>query len=84
MKCPNCGTNFTRSLRVLNSKGKEIIITFCDYDCYLRFWKGMPGFIPLPEFIPEPNPILYVPEPVKKKRIQLNRHISYKKDTYCF
>lgn len=84
MKCDFCGTNSLSGIKVKNRKGKIISLTFCCYKCYLGFWGSVEGFVPLPEFVPEPNPILYVPEPVKKKRIQLNRHISYKKNAYCF
>lgn len=86
MKCNHCEKFYNNKTeqRVLHFTHGIILVQFCCYECYLAFWKDVKGFVPLPEFVPEPNPVLYVPEPVKKKRIQLNRHISYKKNAYCF
>lgn len=85
MKCEFCGTSSLRGIKVKNHKDIVIPITFCCYECYLAFWKDVKGFVPLPEFVPEPNPILYVPEPVKKKRIYKHTNPkSYTKSAYCF
>lgn len=85
MKCQFCGTNSLKGIKVINNKNKIMTLTFCCYECYLAFWKKTSGFIPLPEFIPEPNPILYVPEPIKKKRVRKHKNPnSYTKSAYCF
>lgn len=79
MKCEFCGTNCLRGIKVKNNKGKIVSLTFCCYECYLAFWKNVEGFIPLSN-----AESVIAPEPIKKKRIQLKKHISYKKSAYCF
>ena len=71
MKCDFCGTSSLRGTKVKNYKGKIVPITFCCYECYLAFWKGVKGFIPLPKanFVKMPEPVLFVPDE-KYKRIQ--------------
>jgi len=50
MECENCGKIFPtqKSIHVLKN-GKKQSITFCSYDCYFKFWAGVPNFEPLPQ-----------------------------------
>jgi len=50
MICENCGKIFPtqKSIHVLKN-GKKQSITFCSYDCYLKFWADIPNFEPLPQ-----------------------------------
>ena len=85
MKCQHCEKSFTykAQLYLIDRNGCKVSASFCCYECYLEFWKDNTDFIPLKEY-KQPTPILYVPEPVKKKRIFRNHNCSYKKNAYCF
>lgn len=47
MKCSNCGKNYKKGAHVLVGNRKQPV-HFCCYDCYIKFWKEVPGFEPSP------------------------------------
>ena len=51
MKCATCkDTLWRKTLKLIGTNGRIVASSFCCYDCYLKFWKNTPGFIPLPEY----------------------------------
>lgn len=52
MKCANCDKSFKAGCGAYVVRdGQPVATTFCCYKCYLKFWKGNNGFIPLPEYV---------------------------------
>lgn len=49
MKCNNCEKSIRRGIKLIRN-GKIQNTKFCTYECYLEFWKGVNGFIPLPKY----------------------------------
>lgn len=66
--CCNCGKRTSKMINLL--KGENIITTsFCCYSCYLDFWRGVAGFVPLKQAKQAP-----IPKPVRKPlRIIFNK-----------
>lgn len=50
MKCHNCNKTIRGSIKLIRHDGKIQNTGFCTYECYLEFWKGVNGFIPLPKY----------------------------------
>ena len=55
MECPNCQKTFWRNVKVIGKNGLEQRISFCCYECYLEFWKGVSQFVPLQGIESEPE-----------------------------
>lgn len=56
MKCENCGKTYStkKSPHVLKD-GILVAVSFCSYECYLKFWAECKNFVPLPEYIKPEN-----------------------------
>lgn len=53
-KCEYCNRFITpdnKTIRIITNTGKIQSISFDTYDCYLKFWKNTPNFIPLKQFV---------------------------------
>ena len=51
MECVKCGKPIGRGALVLrNLNGAPRPVSFCCYEHYLAFWKGVDRFVPLPEY----------------------------------
>lgn len=51
MQCVKCGATLGRDALVLrNLNGTPRPVSFCCYEHYVAFWKGVDRFAPLPEF----------------------------------
>jgi hypothetical protein len=52
--CANCDkplNKHNKSIRLVNYHGKVQIANFDSYQCYLDFWEGTPGFVPLKLYV---------------------------------
>lgn len=51
MICAHCEKHFaTNDITYVRKDGKCVSLSFCCYNCYLNFWKGINGFKPFPEY----------------------------------